>query len=57
MQTKQLPFLRNKFFKSFENEYKDRSFWHFAYLICLFECDGFFLFKKRDIFKILICLQ
>ena len=42
MKTKQLPFLRNKFFKSFENGSKDRSFWHYAYLVGLFEGDGFF---------------
>jgi hypothetical protein len=41
MKTKQLPFWRNKFFKSFENGSKDQSFLHYAYLVGLFEGDGF----------------
>lgn len=47
MKTKQLPFLRNKFFKSFENGSKDRSFLHYAYLVGLFEGDGFFSISKN----------
>jgi hypothetical protein len=52
MQTKQLSFLRNKFFNSFESGSKDRSFLHYAYLVGLFEGDGFFYLKKGKIFNI-----
>lgn len=51
MKTKQLSFLRNKFFKSFESGSKDRSFLHYAYLVGLFEGNGFYL-KKGKIFNI-----
>ena len=54
MQTKQLSFLRNKIFKSFESgsKAKDISFLHYAYLVVLFEGDGFFYLKKGKIFNI-----
>lgn len=47
LKTKQLSLLRNKFFNSFESGYKDRSFLHFAYLVGLFEGDGFFSISKK----------
>ena len=48
MSTKYLPNLRNKFFKSLESKSNNNSsFLEYAYLVGLFEGDGFFTITKK----------
>ncbi len=50
MRTKDIPFIRNKFFKSLNIsgiDSKNESFLYYAYLVGLFEGDGFFSITKK----------
>jgi len=51
MRTKDIPFIRNKFFKYLNSsaiDSKNKSFWYYAYLVGLFEGDGFFTVTKKS---------